>query len=656
MTMKRHLLRPLLTLLCAAGFLTAPAANPEPFVIPALKSWRGATGTWSPRSGTRIVAAADAEVRRIAGLLADDCRTLTDLGFDVAEGRPAKGDIVLALKADAALGEEGYAIRTTADRVTLTAPTPTGLYWATRTLLQMLEQTPEGIPCGEIRDWPDYAMRGLMIDCGRKHFPMPFLEAWVKILSYYKMNTLQVHLNDNGFKAYFDNDWSKTYAAFRLESETFPGLTARDGSYTKQEFRTFQRDAAARFVEIIPEIDAPAHTLAMAHYKPELGSEEYGMDHLDLKNPETLRFMDALWSEYLEGDDPVFVGPRVHIGTDEYSNRDPEVVELFRAFTDHCIRHVERYGKQAVVWGALTHAAGKTPVKSENVLMDVWYNGYAEPREMVRQGYRIVSVPDRYIYIVPAAGYYYDYLNTRYLWEQWTPADVGGERFEERDPVLEGGMFAVWNDHVGNGITTADVHDRLFPAAQTLATKMWTGAVAAETPFERFDSLRLGLSEAPGVNLAGAIGSGPGIVWSCDRVQPHDRTPYREAGYGYRVEFDLECAAEEPGTVLFRSPDAVFYLADPASGALGFARDGYLECFSWRPLPGERCRIGIECDNRATRLYVDGRLVEELGILTRWYDKEGKTKMHRVRTLHFPLAEAGDFRSGVTRFEIHRLK
>ena len=32
-----------------------------------------------------------------------------------------------------------------------------------------------------------------------------------------------------------------TYAAFRLESERFPGLTAKDGSYTKQEFSNLQR-------------------------------------------------------------------------------------------------------------------------------------------------------------------------------------------------------------------------------------------------------------------------------------------------------------------------------------------------------------------------------------------------------------------------------
>ena len=133
------------------------------------------------------------------------------------------------------------------------------------------------------------------------------------------------------------------------------------------------------------------------------------MDHLDLFNPETYKFMDGLFKEYLEGDEPVFRGKKVHIGTDEYSNKKKDVVEKFRAFTDHYIRYVESFGKQACVWGALTHAKGDTPVKSENVIMSAWYNGYANPKDMIEQGYKLISIPDGLVYIVPAAGYYYDY-------------------------------------------------------------------------------------------------------------------------------------------------------------------------------------------------------------------------------------------------------
>ncbi len=198
------------------------------------------------------------------------------------------------------MGKEGYDIRIS-DRVVVTAPQPIGVYWATRTLLQMADQTEnQTLPRGEIRDFPDYALRGFMLDCGRKFIPLAFLQDYVRMMSYYKMNTFQIHLNDNGFKQYFEDDWMKTYAAFRLESDTYPGLTARDGFYTKQEFIELQKQAEECFVEIIPEIDVPAHSLAFTQYKPEIGSKEYGMDHLDLFNPETYRFLDGLFKEYLE--------------------------------------------------------------------------------------------------------------------------------------------------------------------------------------------------------------------------------------------------------------------------------------------------------------------------------------------------------------------
>lgn len=248
-------------------------------------------------------------------------------------------------------------------------------------------------------------------------------------MAYYKMNTFQIHLNDNAFKQYFEHDYSKTNAAFRLECDTYPGLTAQDGYYTKKEFIELQKLAESLGVEIIPEIDVPAHSLAFTQYKPEIGSKEYGMDHLDLFNPETYTFVDGLLREYLEGDEPVFRGKRVHIGTDEYSNKKKEVVEKFRYFTDYYIRFVEKFGKQACIWGALTHAKGDTPVKSDNVVMGAWYNGYANPADMIKQGYKLISIPDGLLYIVPAAGYYYDYLNTEYLYKNWTPAHIGKEIF-----------------------------------------------------------------------------------------------------------------------------------------------------------------------------------------------------------------------------------
>lgn len=635
-------------LLCTA-WMELPAQNPKPFVIPELKEWQGKEGCFIPTDKSRIVYG-DASLKHVAEAFASGWKTQFGFAMQVVEGKPEEGDFYLTLKNDKKLGKEGYALSVDKS-VMVSAPETTGVYWATRTLLQICEQTEDHqLPMGKVRDWPDYSIRGFMMDCGRKFIPMAYLQDLVKIMSYYKMNVLQVHLNDNGFKQFYNHDWNKTYAAFRLECETFPGLTARDGYYTKQEFVDFQLDAATQFVEIIPEIDAPAHTLAFSHYKPELGSKEYGMDHLDLFNPETYTFMDALFKEYLEGDEPVFRGPRVHIGTDEYSNKKKDVVEKFRAFTDHYIRYVESFGKQACVWGALTHAQGETPVKSENVIMSAWYNGYAEPKEMVKQGYKLISIPDGLIYIVPAAGYYHDYLDTEYLYEKWTPAHIGQVVFEEKDPAILGGMFAVWNDHVGNGISVKDIHHRLFPALQTLATKTWDTQVSV--PYEEFDSKRQLLSEAPGVNQLGRVGKRPGLVYENAELLPGESLPICEIGYGYTVTFDLEAVSESYGTELFRSPDAVFYLADPVSGLFGFARDGYLNTFNFRPYPGEKLTVKIQGDNASTSLSINGKLMEKMDIQKRYFNA-GKDSMNYVRTLVFPLEKAGAFKSRITNLKVY---
>lgn len=651
----------------SAGALWADI-NPKPFVVPELKTWSGAEGQ-TALSGRIVVK--NAKLKTVAAALAADYKEMFGKELTIVNGVTKGGDVVLSLKKDKALGDEGYTMNV-GSAVEITAATERGAFWATRTLLQIAEQHKDGnLPKGKTTDVPEYKLRGFMIDCGRKFIPMSYLRDLAKIMAYYKMNTLQVHLNDNGFRQYFGGDWNKTQAAFRLECDTYPGLTAKDGSYSKQEFIDFQKLAEQNGVEVIPEIDAPAHSLAFTQYKNEIGSKEYGMDHLDLFNPETYKFMDGLWKEYIGGKNPVFIGKRVHIGTDEYSNAKKDVVEKFREFTDHYIKYVESFGKQAVVWGALTHANGDTKVKNKGVLMDIWYNGYADPVEMKKQGYKLVSIPDGLVYIVPAAGYYYDYLNCQYLYEHWTPAVIGNKTFEENDPMIEGGMFAVWNDHAGNGISTKDVHHRVYPALQTLAVKCWTGK-DTKLPYAEFDSKRAELSEAPGVNELGRLGKPGSVVLEKATVNAGETLNAEEIGYNYAVTFTIDGKQEANGTELFRSANAVVYLADPDQGKLGFERDGYRNLFNYRIPAGEKHTITIEGTNKMTRLLVDGAVKEELGPKTLYVMREQDRAHYQVkgtytyepvvyqptdqiyyqRTLVFPLRKAGNFKSAITNLKV----
>jgi len=656
-------------LMFMAGTLSAEV-NPQPFVIPELQSWTGAEGS-TALSGVIRVSSNNKELTRVANAYAADYATMLGKKMTVKKGAAQAGDVVFVLKKnDKKLGKEGYRL-TIGKQITVTAATTQGAFWATRTLLQLSEQY-TALPKGETVDVPAYELRGFMIDVARKFVPIDYLNDLVKVMAYYKMNALQVHLNDNGFRQFFGGDWEKTPSAFRLESTQHPGLTAKDGHYTKKEFIDLQILGEKNYVEIIPEIDVPAHSLAFSHYKPQLGSKEYGMDHLDMFHPETYPFIDSVFREYLEGKNPVFRGKRVNIGTDEYSNRDKNVVEKFREFTDHYIKFVESFGKQAMVWGALTHAKGETPVKSENVIMNIWHNPYAQPKDMKELGYKLVSIPDGLVYIVPAAGYYYDYLNCNYLYSHWTPANIGGVQFEEGDPDILGGMFAVWNDHHGNGISTYDIHHRTYPALQTLAVKCWK-ASKTSMPYAEWDAKRWSLSEAPGVNWLGRLGDKKqSLVAEIAAVKAGDTLPYEEIGYDYTVSFKVKGAQEAKGTKLFSSKHTTFYLADPKGGKLGFERDGFLNTFNYRVPAGQTVELTIQGNNKMTRLLVDGKVKEELGVKPLYvindsrkanyisdpnmknvelYNTDGD-KIFYQRTLVFPLRTAGQFKSTVSDLKI----
>lgn len=619
--------------------------NPVPHVIPALRQWKGDKGQFHLKKQVNIVIQPEAKALLmpfVQTFLNDLEIALPEHRFAVRDSHPAKGDIYFALKADSSIKKEGYILKI-GDRIDIEALEPKGAFWATRTILQMLEQDQPhaNLPKGIAIDYPQFAVRGFVLDVGRKFFSLQFLRDYVKLMSYYKLNDFQIHLNDNGFKQFFNDDWNKTYAAFRLENETYPNLTAKDGSYSKKEFIELQQLAMAYGVKIIPEIDVPAHSLSFVKAVPEIGSKKYGMDHLDINNPKTKEVINNVFKEYLAGPNPVFIGDEVHIGTDEY-------------------------------------AQGHTPVKVKDVTMNVWYNGYADPKEMIDLGYDVISTPDGWLYIVPKAGYYYDYLNLKKIYNEWTPNVIGNQTFAENHPQIKGGSFAVWNDHVGNGITEKDVHDRAFPAVQVLAQKMWDGTAAQQLlGYDEFAKQSKRLGEGPGLNMRGQIAGKDSLVlhYSFDSKNATDmsadrrkgtlshlvqfnrtghrksayftggeaylKTPLAGIGYNYTVSFWINPdEANADDAVLFSSADATVKLKQQQTGKLGFSREHYDYTFNYSVPANTWTHLVITGNNKGTSLYVNGRLQERLEGAMQDFPNT-KDKMAKVQTLFFPLEYIG---------------
>ena len=209
--------------------------NPTPQVIPSLREWHGGSGAFALTPTSRIVldTAADGQLADTARVFAADLTLVMGYALPIVTNSAAEpGDIFLSLSmTDQALGDEGYSLAIT-DAVTLRAHTATGVFYGTRTILQMLLADPAKahLPRGSARDYPRYRERGFLLDVGRKYFPLSELKEYVRAMSYFKLNDFHLHLNDNQLIVGTGPDWTTKYAAFRLASPRFPGLAAKDGA------------------------------------------------------------------------------------------------------------------------------------------------------------------------------------------------------------------------------------------------------------------------------------------------------------------------------------------------------------------------------------------------------------------------------------------
>ncbi len=491
------------TTLNSLGIVTLPiigVLNPAPRVIPALREWHGGVGSFALTSGSRITIdpAAGTQLAVTAQTFQSDLAVVSGRTLPVVTTAfPASGDFVLTLgNADGRLGDEGYTLAAT-DSLIITGATSRGVLYGTRTALQILLQDPEHIhiPKGLARDYPKYKVRGFMLDVGRKFFPLSFLEDYVKLMSWFKMNDFHIHFNDNAFGAGDSADWMHGYAAFRLNSPRFPGLAAKDGSYSQQDIHALVSLADAYGVTITPEIDAPAHALAFTQYKPALASP-YSKEFLNLGDPNTFTFLNSVWDEFL----PWFDSSQVHIGADEYTASDST---SYRRFINTYDTYLQGKGKTVRVWGSLAAMPSSVRINSD-VVFDLWDNSWQSAVDTVRQGYSVINANDNLLYIVPKSGAFNDFLNTRMLYDTWEPYifDLGNAsmNLKPNDPHLLGGMFCEWNDQLGANVSDADVQARVKPAMPVLAAKMWAGATP-DVSYDQFEQLAKRLGDAPGTHL-----------------------------------------------------------------------------------------------------------------------------------------------------------
>ena len=262
--------------------------------------------------------------------------------------------------------DEGYELYIKKDTILINAKTAAGAFRGIQSLRQILPEKSNDtlasepiwvIPSGKIIDEPDYEYRGAMLDVARHFFTVAEVKRYLDQLAYYKINKLHLHLTD-------DQGW-------RIEIKSWPKLTAigaqsevgggNGGFYTQEDFKALVAYAAARHIEIIPEIDMPGHTNA--------ASLSYSFLHAGGKaeNPRVRTDMKVGYSSLATRKDTVYhflddvlgelaaISPSkyIHIGGDEShatSKKD------YNYFIERVEKIVQKHGKTVMGWNEIAQA------------------------------------------------------------------------------------------------------------------------------------------------------------------------------------------------------------------------------------------------------------------------------------------------------------
>ncbi|MEA1952499.1 MAG: beta-N-acetylhexosaminidase, partial [Planctomycetota bacterium] len=317
--------------------LAHPAPTAQPLnLIPLPKKVDLGKGQFTITPKTQI--AVTAETKAAGTILARSLEKQTGLRLSVVEKKSDSQNSEILLAIDPALktlGPEGYKLRATPRSVAITASTPTGVFYGTQTLCQLLPATinlpsEATIPCIEIEDSPRFSWRGIMLDSARHFQGLDYVKHLIDTMAYYKMNRLHCHfIDDQGFRFASDK-----YPKLQEKAAFRPNIAARKnylpnkpdarygGFHSKNDLKKLVKYASDRGVVIVPEFEMPGHALASIMAYPELsctGKPDPVGDawiYPDVYCPgkeSTFEFVEGVLDEIIE----VFPSPWIHIGGDE---------------------------------------------------------------------------------------------------------------------------------------------------------------------------------------------------------------------------------------------------------------------------------------------------------------------------------------------------
>jgi hexosaminidase len=487
-------------------------------VIPRPAHMTRGTGTFVLTPAT--VVATDRATRQIGYQLADWVQPATGYRLSVA-GAPGGAARVISLRLDptlSRLGDEGYRLSVTPNRVTIRAFRPPGAFYAVETLRQLLPPavfrnapvtgTSWTVPAVDIEDMPRFQWRGAHLDVSRSFMPKEFIKKYIDLLALHKLNRFHWHLTD-------DQGW-------RIEIKKYPLLTSigawrrqslvgqqhayadttqwvydkipHGGFYTQDDVREVVAYAQARFITVVPEIEMPGHAQAAIAAYPWLGNTgqqlevltHWGVDQ-NILNPSdsAIHFMQDVLTEVLA----LFPGHWIHTGGDEAPKQQwqasPVAQERIRQLGLHSENELQSWltaqmsqwlatrGRALIGWDEILE--GGMEGLAPNAVVMSW-RGIDGGIAAAQAGHDVV--------MTPTSNTYFDYYQSQDMTNE--PLAIGGflpldtvYAYEPVPPALTpeqgahvlGTQGQIWTEYQR---TPKNVEYMAFPRLVALAEVAWT--------------------------------------------------------------------------------------------------------------------------------------------------------------------------------------
>ena len=459
-------------------------------------------------------------LQREAEFLSEYVNDIMGYALKMQEYQGQPDGIVLKVASEDFDQAEAYEINITPKQVTIEGADASGVFYGIQTLrkslpISQLSTVNCQLPCGTIKDWPNFAYRGMHLDPCRHFIPLDSVKVYIDMLAMHNMNQFHFHLSE-------DQGW-------RIEIKKYPELTEigayrsgtvighngnlydtirHGGFYTQDQLRDLIQYAAERHINIIPEIDLPGHMQAALACYPQLGCtggpyevwKRWGVseDVLCAGNEEAMRFVEDVLNEVMD----VFPSPYIHIGGDECPKvrweKCPKcqarIKELgikkddkFSAedylqsyVMNRMAKVVEARGRRVIGWDEILEGN-----VSETAIIMSW-RGTEGGIEAARKGHDVIMAPSSHLY--------FDYYQSEDIANE--PMCIGGylpvERVYEFQPLPEeltpdqqkhiiGVQANIWTEYIAH---FWHVQYMALPRMEALTEIQWNNP--QERDFEAF--------------------------------------------------------------------------------------------------------------------------------------------------------------------------